>query len=65
MTILEELNRVAARNAPYEIRPVCEHCGKDELSLVEETPDPLYGALGVTRRTLRCSNPCCGKTVTD
>ena len=65
MTILEELNRVAARNAPYEIRPACDCCHVGEMRLVEETPDPLYGRLGVTRRTLRCSNPACGKTVTD
>jgi hypothetical protein len=65
MTILEELSRVAARNAPYEIRPVCDRCDRGELCLVDETPDPLYGRLGVTRRTLRCNNPACGKTVID
>lgn len=65
MTLLEELNRAAARNAPYEARPICPHCGKGELRLVEETPDPLYGALGVTRRTLRCNNTACSETITD
>ncbi len=65
MTIVEELARVAARNAPYEPSPACDCCGGGELRLIEEKPDPLYGALGVTRRTLRCTNPACGKTVTD
>ena len=65
MTIIEELSRAAARNAPYESRPGCDCCGIGEMRLVEEIPHPLYGRLGVTRRTLRCSNPACGKTVTD
>ena len=65
MTLFEELNRVATRLAPYEARPLCPVCGTGHLELIEETPDPYYGALGVTRQTLRCDEPACGRVTTD
>ena len=35
------------RSGRFRGRPICPQCGHGELRLVEETPDPLYGALGV------------------
>ena len=61
MTLLQELNRVAARLAPYDSPSMCSKCGKGRLQLIEETPDPNFGALGVSRQTLRCDSAACGK----
>lgn len=61
MTLFEELNRVATRIAPYEVPPVCPWCGAGDLKVIEETPDPNFGALGVSSLTWRCDAPACGR----
>ena len=61
MTLFEDLNRVAMRIAPYEAPPVCPWCGTGHLDVIEETPDPNFGALGVSSRILRCDAPACGR----
>ena len=35
------------------------------LNVIEETPDPYYGALGVSSRILRCDSPACGRLLTE
>src|ERR671913_1151704 len=54
MTLFEELQRVATRTAPYEAPAVCPWCRAGHLEVIEETPDPNFGALGVSSLTLRC-----------
>ena len=49
------------RTAPYEALPVCPWCGAGHLNVIEETPDPNFGALGVSSLTLRCDAPACGR----
>lgn len=49
------------RIAPYEPPPLCPWCGTGRLEVIEETPDPNFGALGVSSRTLRCNAPACGR----
>jgi hypothetical protein len=45
-----------------EARPAaCPVCGKGKLRVREEKPDPIYGALEVVRRTLKCDPPECGR----
>jgi hypothetical protein len=61
MTLLEELNRVAMRIAPYELPPLCPQCRIGHLEVIEETPDPNFGALGVTSRLMRCDAPACAR----
>lgn len=61
MTLLQELNKVAARLAPYDTPQICTWCGKGKLKLIDETPDPNFGRLGMSRQTLRCDAPDCGK----
>jgi hypothetical protein len=61
MNLFEELNRVAARLAPYENPLTCTWCGNGTLRLIDETPDPIFGTLGVSCQTLRCDDPACGK----
>ena len=65
MTLFEELNRVAMRIAPYEAPPLCPWCGSGHLEVIEETPDPYFGALGVSSRILRCDSPACGRLLTE
>jgi len=33
--------------------------------VIEETPDPNFGALGVSSRILRCDSPGCGKLLIE
>ncbi len=61
MSVFEDLRAVAARLSPQETRPICVSCGKGQLVLVEERPDPNYGILGVVQQTLKCDSPECGK----
>lgn len=61
MTLFEELNRVAIRTAPYEVPPVCSWCGAGHLKVIDETPDPNFGALGVSSLIWRCDAPACGR----
>jgi hypothetical protein len=63
MTLFEELNRVATRVAPYEAAPRCPWCGAGHLDVIEETPDPNFGALGVSSLILRCDSPTCGRLI--
>jgi hypothetical protein len=65
MTLLEELNWVATHVAPYEPPPVCPSCKAGHLQVIEETPDPNFGALGVSSRILRCDSPGCGKLLIE
>jgi hypothetical protein len=46
-------------------RPKCWRCGNRNLALVYEMPHPLFGVLGVTLRTLRCTDQTCGKFTVD
>lgn len=60
MSVLGELQAVAAKLAQLESRPLCSCCGKGRMVLVEEKPDPNYGALGVLQQILKCDSPDCG-----
>ena len=40
------------RVAPYEAPPLCPWCSTGHLDVIEETPDPNFGALGVSSRIL-------------
>ena len=61
MGVWEELHAVAARLSPREDRPTCQWCVRGKLQLIEETPDANFGASGMTRLTLKCDDPGCGK----
>jgi hypothetical protein len=39
----------------------CQHCGHGKLHVIDEGPDPIFGVLGMTRQTLLCDYPECGK----
>lgn len=39
--------------------PICEHCFRGTLKLVDEKPDPLFGVLGIVWQTLKCTNVDC------
>jgi hypothetical protein len=52
---------VATRTAPYEAPAVCPWCRAGHLEVIEETPDPNFGALGVSSLTLRCDALACGR----
>jgi hypothetical protein len=65
MTVLEELRLVAAKFTPAEHRATCPWCSRGRVDVVEETPDPIYGALGMVTRTLRCDAPDCGRLTID
>jgi hypothetical protein len=41
--------------------PACPRCGRTNLYVLEERPDPNYGALGVVQRTLQCAD--CSKLI--
>jgi hypothetical protein len=51
---------MAAEPVPRDERRTCEHCGKGKLDLVDERPDPIFGLLGMTISTFKCSAPECG-----
>jgi len=61
MSVLGELHAVAAKPAPQDDRPACECCGQGKLDLIDERPDPIFGALGMTCQTFRCDFLECGK----
>jgi len=46
-------------------RPVCQCCGRGKLDLIEERAHPIFGALGMTCRTLKCDAADCGALVID
>ena len=39
--------------------PPCRWCRRATLYVLEERPDPIFGALGVVERTLKCTG--CGQ----
>ena len=41
----------------------CKVCGKGVLVLVDERPDPNYGALGMIQQTWKCDCPECGNSL--
>lgn len=45
-------------------RPVCQFCRKGRVDLIDEQPDPTFGAVGVMRQTLKCDNTACARTTT-
>ena len=64
MNVLEELHAVAAKLAAYDARPTCECCGQGKLALIDERPDAIFYALGITWQTLKCDRRECGKLTT-
>lgn len=65
MSILGDLQAVAARLSLQDGRPTCAFCGKGKLVLIDERPDPNFGTLGVVQQTLRCDSADCGKITID
>ena len=65
MSILGDLQAVAAKLSLQDNRPTCAFCGKGKLVLIDERPDPNFGALGVVEQTLRCDWADCGKVTID
>ena len=65
MSILGDLQAVAAKLSLQDNRPTCAFCGKGKLVLIAERPDPNFGALGVVEQTLRCDWADCGKITID
>ena len=65
MSILSDLQAVAAKLSLQDNRPTCAFCGKGKLVLIAERPDPTFGALGVVEQTLRCDWADCGKLTID
>jgi hypothetical protein len=61
MNVLGELPAVAAKLSPHDDRPTCECCCQGKLDLIDERPDPIFGALGMTYQTLKCDFLECGK----
>ena len=55
MSILGDLQAVAAKLSLQDNRPTCAFCGMGKLVLIDERPDPNFGALGVVEQTLRCN----------
>jgi hypothetical protein len=54
--------RIAAIETKLQRAPgdACRYCGAWAVRLVEERRDPIMGAAGVMRQTVRCEE--CGKT---
>ena len=66
MNNLEQLRAVAARLSMQDLsRPVCPRCGHGRLDLIEERPHAIYGALGVTWKTLKCDAADCGAVTVE
>jgi hypothetical protein len=65
MSILGDLQAVAARLSLQDSRAACAFCGKGKLVLIAERPDPNFGALGVVEQTFRCSQAECGRLTID
>jgi hypothetical protein len=61
MSVLGELQAVAAKLSRQETQPICGCCGKGRLVLIDERPDPNFGVLGMFRQTLKCDSPECGE----
>lgn len=65
MSILGDLQAVAAKLSMQDNRQTCAFCGKGKLVLIAERPDPNFGALGVVEQTFRCNSSECGKLTID
>ncbi|WP_421995612.1 hypothetical protein [Reyranella sp.] len=65
MSILSDLQAVAAKLTLQDNRPVCAQCGKGRLVVVSERPHPNFGALGMVEQTMQCNNTACGKVTID
>ena len=65
MSILGDLQAVAAKLSRQDNRPTCTFGGKGKLVLISERPDPNFGALGVVEQTFRCDSPECAKLTID
>ena len=65
MSILGDLQAVAARLSLQDNRPTCAFCGQGKLVLIGERPDPNFGVLGVVEQTLKCNSTDCGKLTID
>jgi hypothetical protein len=65
MSILGDLQAVAAKLSMQDNRPTCALCGKGKLVLIAERPDPNFGALGVVEQTFDAIPPECGKLTID
>ena len=65
MSILGDLQAVAAKLSLQDNRATCAFCGKGKLVLIAERADPNFGALGVVEQTLRCDRVDCGKITID
>jgi hypothetical protein len=61
MIVPGESQKVAAKRAAGKGRQPCQFCERGKLDLIDERPDPIFGALGMTCQTLRCDAPECGK----
>lgn len=61
--IAELEKRIAALEKaaqPADTREVCPFCRQGRFDLIDEMPDPMFGDVGVMRRTFVCS--VCRKT---
>ena len=56
MNVHEELKLVSR-----DQRPKCSWCRRGKLDLIDKRPDPVFDALGMTLKTLKCDAPGCGK----
>lgn len=65
MSILGDLQAVAAKLSLQDNRPICAFCGEGKLVLIAQRPDPNFGALGVVEQTFRCNAAECGRLTID
>ena len=61
MSVLGELHAARAKLSRLDDRPTCQCCGQGKLDLIDERPDPIFGALGMSCQTLKCDFLECGK----
>jgi hypothetical protein len=61
MIIPGEAREVAAKLVTGKSRQTCQRCERGKLDLIDERPDPIFGALGMTCQTLKCDAPECGE----
>jgi len=59
MQRLEAIDLADRLREQEELLPACEWCGRLGLYVLEERPDPHFGALGVVQRRLMCAD--CGR----
>ena len=52
---------MAAKLVTGKSRQTCQRCERGKLDLIDERPDPIFGALGMTCQTLKCDAPECGE----